>query len=795
MPKSAGPVRRPEPSPIGWPAAVAAAAAILLYLPSLGHGFLNYDDDLYLTRNPHLRLGLSRAGLAWAFTTGHGANWFPLTWLCWLLDYRIWGLDPRGFHLTSLLLHAASAALLYLLLARLTGAVGRSAFVAGVFALHPVHVESVAWAAVRKDVLSGLFWMLTLGAYVRYTERPSWRRYLPVAAFLALGLMAKPMLVTLPFVLLLLDYWPLHRRALLEKVPLVALSLASSVVTYRVQSAAGAIQAGDVYPVSTRILNAVLSYAIYLRQAFWPSDLAVFYPHPGADLSRAAALGAGLLLATGTAVAVAMRRRHPYLLVGWLWFLGTLVPVIGLVQIGTQAHADRYLYLPLIGLSIAVAWTVRDLVAARWPRALPALGAAALAALALVSVRQLAYWRDSASLFAHALQVTRGSAVAHLNLGLALADRQEHAEARRHLEEAIRIEPGSAPAHGVLAEVLAREGRRPEAVNQFRTALRLDPTLSRVHNGFGRALLEGGEVEEAALHFREAVRLDPAYAEAHSNLGSALVRGGSFAEAVEQLREAADLEPARGETHDNWGVALMNRGELDEAVRHFERATALGADAEGNWALALARKGDFAEASAHYRRALARNAGDAELRKALAMALAQSGRMEEARAEFEAATRIAPSDAEAWHGLGLALSSLGRLDDAVSAFGRALAIDPAYAEAHNALAIALGGRGRLAEAASHFRRAAELQPDYAQAHNNWGLALARQGRIDEAVARFRTAVRIDPRYADAHNNLGVFLARQGRTAEAAAHLREALRLEPSHSDARANLEKLVGPGK
>ena len=775
MPRRAPPDPSRPRNPVGWPAAAVAVAAILLYLPALGHQFLNYDDDLYLTRNPHLRLGLSRAGLAWAFTTDHGANWFPLTWLSWLLDYRIWGLDPRGFHLTNLLLHAASAALLYLVLARLTGAVGRSAFVAGVFALHPVHVEPVAWAATRKDVLSGLFWMLTLWAYVRYAEQRSWRRYLPVAAFLALGLMAKPMLVTLPFVLLLLDYWPLRRRALLEKLPLFALSAASSIVTYRVQSAAGAVQGGDVYPLSIRALNALLSYLTYLRQAFWPSDLAVFYPHPGADLPRAAALGAGLLIAAVTAVAVATRRRHPYLLVGWLWFLGTLVPVIGLVQLGTQSHADRYLYLPLIGLSMAVAWTVHDLGAARWPRAPPALGAAALAALALVSVRQLAYWRDSAVLFARALQVTRENAVGHLNLGLELADRREYAEAERHLEEAIRIHPASAPAHGVLAEVLAREGRRAEAVERFRTALRLDPTLSRVHNGFGRALLEGGAVEEAALHFREALRLDPGYAEAHSNLGVALLRGGSFAEAVEHLREATALDPASGEAHNNWGVALMNRGEMDEAVRHFERAAELDADADGNWALALARRGDFGGASERYRRALARHADDTELRKALGMALAHSGRMEEARAEFEAAARLRPTDAEAWHGLGLALSSLGRREEAVT--------------------IVLGGLGRLTEAGGHFRRATELRPDYAQAHNNWGLALARQGRIAEAVARFRTAVRLDPRYADAHNNLGVFLARQGHVDEAVAHLREALRLEPSHADARANLEKIVGTEK
>jgi tetratricopeptide (TPR) repeat protein len=714
-----------------------AAAAALLYLPTLGHEFLNYDDDLYLTRNPHLQLGLSPAGLAWAFTTGFGANWFPLTWLSWLIDYAIWGLDPRGFHLTNLLLHAASTAILFGVLARMTEAVGRSAFVAGVFALHPVHVESVAWAAVRKDVLSALFWMLTLWAYARYAERPSWRRYLPVPLFLALGLMAKPMLVTLPFVLLLLDYWPLSRipplrRAIVEKLPLVALSAISSVVTYRVQQAAGAVQPVDLYPASVRVLNALLAYATYLRQAFWPSGLAVFYPHPGEAIPRAAALGAGLLLAAITVLALRIRAQHAYLFVGWFWFLGTLVPVIGLVQIGSQGHADRYLYLPLIGVSIAVAWAVPDLLARRWPRAPVALGAAALVALAFTGVRQVARWRDSATLFMHALDVTRENAVAHLNLGIALADKGDHLEARRHLEQAIRIHPGSAEAHGALAEVLARQGHRDETLERFRAALRLDPGLSRVHNGFGRALLEGGEVEEAALHFREAVRLDPAYAEAHSNLGVALLRAGSFAEAVEHLREAAALDPTSAEAHNNWGVALMNRGDLDEAVHHFERAAALGsADADGNWALALVRK-------------------------------------------------------------GVALSEAGRFEEAAELLRRALVLDPTSAEAHNALGIALGNLGRLEEASVHFRRAVELRPDYAQAHNNWGLALAQEGRIADAVARFRVAVDLDPGYADAHNNLGVFLAQQGRVAEAVEHFREALRLDPAHADARINLGKIAG---
>jgi tetratricopeptide (TPR) repeat protein len=720
-----------------WIALALAAAAALLYLRTLGHEFVNYDDDLYITRNPHLRLGLSAAGVKWAFTTGYGANWFPLTWLSWLFDYAAWGLDARGFHFTNLLLHAASTALLFGVLVRMTGAAGRSAFVAGVFALHPVHVESVAWAAMRKDVLSGLFGMLTLWAHALYAERPSLRRYLPVPALLALGLMAKPMLVTLPFVLLLLDYWPLRRappwrHALLEKLPLLALSAVSSVVTYRVQQASGAVQASEVYPLAVRLMNALAAYATYLRQAFWPSDLAVFYPHPGPEVSRAAAAAGGVLLAAITIAAVRWRRREPPLLVGWLWFVGMLVPVIGLVQIGTQAHADRYLYLPLIGLSIAVAWTATDVLARYSPRASRVLGAAALVVLALVGARQVALWHDSATLFAHAVQVTGDNAVAQLNLGVALGDRGEYRQARGHLEEAIRIHPGSAEAHGARAEMLAREGRREEAIEGFRTALRLDPGLSRVHNGLGRALLEGGEAEEAEAHFREAARLDPAYAEARSNLGAALVRNGSFAEAIEHLREAATLDPARGEAENNWGVALLSRGEVDEALPHLERASALGsAEAEGNRALALTRR-------------------------------------------------------------GVALSESGRFEEAVEAYRRALALGPASAETHNALGIALGNLGRLDEATTEFRRAVELQPDYAQAQNNWGLALAREDHVAEALARFRRAVELDPGYADAHNNLGVFLARQGRAAEAVAHFRLALRSNPEHADARANLERILG---
>ena len=469
-------------------------SALAVYWRVTNHGFVAFDDGLYVVDNAHVQAGLSTQNTLWALKSASAGNWHPLTWLSYMLDYELYGLNARGYHLTNLLFHLANSVLLFLVLCRMTGAQGRSAFVAALFGLHPLHVESVAWIAERKDVLCGLFFMLTLYAYARYTERPSsLARYLQVCLWLVLGLMAKPMLVTLPCVLLLLDFWPLARcasseserlfeparvrRLTLEKLPLFLIVGASCVITWAIQHASRATSLVEGLTLDLRIWNTLLAYLGYVSRFLWPQNLAIFYPHPGQSVSIAAALASALLLIEISGLALRVARHRPYLAVGWFWYLGTLVPVIGLVQIGEQAMADRYMYLPLIGLAIMLAWGVPDLVARwRYPKALLPLAASlVLASAALLTWKQVGHWRDSVSLFERALQVTSRNHLAHTNLGVALTDREEYERAIHHYMEAIEIAPGYPAAHYNLATTLVRQDRCAEAIVHYALALRIRP--------------------------------------------------------------------------------------------------------------------------------------------------------------------------------------------------------------------------------------------------------------------------------------------------------------------------------
>jgi len=453
-------------------AALVFALASAVYLPIRGHEWLNYDDDQCITDVAEVQAGVTLEGVGWAFTTFHCANWFPLTWLSWMLDAELHGLDAGGFLLTNLLLHALASALFFLALTRLTGELPRSAFAAAVFAVHPLHVESVAWISARKDVLSGVFFMLALLAFASVARaQQAWRARLALSASLALGLLAKSTLVTLPCVLLLLDAWPLGRlarvggrldarrlaHALIEKLPLFALAVASCLVTWRAQAAAGVVASFDRLALGDRVANALVAYAVYLRQFAWPSRLAVFYPHAGSGLPIWKPLLAGALLLCLTLLALRSWPRRGYLAVGWLWFLGVLVPTIGLVQVGSQALADRYMYLPLAGLAIALAWGAPDLLGGH-PRRRVALTGAAVLVLALLAVAtrlQLRHWHDSVSLFEHALEVTEDNHIAHVHLGAAYAERGRLDETARHYREAVRIRPDFEKAVNNLAWLLA----------------------------------------------------------------------------------------------------------------------------------------------------------------------------------------------------------------------------------------------------------------------------------------------------------------------------------------------------
>ena len=614
-------------------------------------GFINYDDPLYVTDNALVRKGFTWEGIRWAFTAVAAANWHPLTWLSHMLDVSLFSLDPGFHHLVNLLFHLFNTALLFIALKAMTGACWRSAFVAALFALHPLHVESVAWIAERKDVLSTFFGLLAIGAYCRYARSPGWRKFLPVAIFFSLGLMAKPMLVTLPLVLLLMDFWPLgrlkpslpeassdpapagerkktkkmktrppapesakrrgtgspHLAIVTEKIPLILLSALSSSITLYAQHQGGAVSTIDAYPVGTRIANALASYFLYLAKMFWPANLAVYYPFVK-DIPVWQVLAGALLLIAVTFAAVRTARRFPYLLFGWLWYLITLLPVIGIVQVGEAAMADRYTYITLIGPFVAVSWGVYDLAAqlTRGKEAVAAAGLIVVIALAAATFTQAGTWKNSATLFRHALAVTENNFMAHTNLAVALIDEGRLDEALPHLETAAKIRPDFPNARYNLGVIRMRQGEDDEAMGHFKAALRSDPNFTRASYYGGLLHLQRGESAEAVQYFQKALAgggpdpqvftaladslamssryvealyyyeraltLNPEAVEVRYNAARILIAMGRVDEAIGHLREAVRIMPDYARAHNNLGSALLMQKRLEEAVYHFQEA-------------------------------------------------------------------------------------------------------------------------------------------------------------------------------------------------------------------------------
>jgi cytochrome c-type biogenesis protein CcmH/NrfG len=521
----------------------------LVFGQTLWHDFINYDDPRYVYENTKITDGLSLGGVAWAFTHIHSMNWHPLTTISHMLDCQLYGLRAGAHHLTNVLLHSIAAMLLFIALLQMTGAFWRSAFVAAIFAIHPLRVESVAWIAERKDVLSGVFFMLTLLAYTRYVRLPSITRYLLVAFVFACGLMSKPMLVTLPLVLLLLDYWPLNRikrqvgKRVSEKIPLIALSAVSSVATFLAQK--GAVGWTEELPVVERINNAVVSYVLYIWQMFWPVNLAVFYPHPENRLPLGEIIVSILLLICITAVAIAQYKQRPYLIIGLLWYLGMLVPVIGLVQVGWQGHADRYTYLPQIGLYIAVTWATADLTALwrRQPAILSTIAILIIGVLIWRAREQASYWRDSETLFNHALAVTRNNDVAENNLGI----------------------------------VYLRQGKLDEAISLLQAAVDLRPENSPAHENLAKALLQKGEVANALVHYQKLLELQPDNIEVHNIVGTVLVQQARIREGIEEWEKVLTIQPDNGNAMSNLAWVLATSP--DDSVRNGPKAVQLASEA------------------------------------------------------------------------------------------------------------------------------------------------------------------------------------------------------------------------
>ena len=716
---------------------ILAMVTTAVYFPLRHYEFVNYDDDVYVTLNPHLRNGLNREAVDWSFAAGliysspNVDYWRPLSYLSHALDIELFGFDPGGHHLMSLAMHVAATISLFWVLNLMTGALWRSAFVAALFALHPLHVESVAWIAERKDVLSGLFFILTLGAYTQYSGQPfTMSRYLLVLGLFGLALMSKPIVVTLPFVMLLLDYWPLGRvtgdkwrgtsenrekpstlnpqlsTLLLEKLPFFLLAIGSGIFAVHSQKAVGAASLLDQESLFVRMGNALVSYTAYLLNLFWPVKLAVFYPYPTA-LPVWPVAGAVVLLAGITLLVLAAARRCPWLPVGWLWYLGMLLPVIGILQVGAQARADRYTYLSFIGLFLMITWTVGDLCPP-WRQRKLVLGAAMAIVLAILTVCtsvQVSYWRDSESLWTHTLACTSDNFVGHNNLGNALLQKGNVDEAIVHYQMALQIKPDFAETHNNLGNALCQKGRVDEAIVYYQKALQINPDDAEVCYNFGNALLKSGRVDEAIANYQRAVRLNPNYAEAHNNLGNALLKMGDVAEAINQFQATLKIKPDSAEACYNIGNALLTMGGVDEAIAYYEKAL-----------------------------------------------------------------RIKPDYAEACNQLGTTLLKTDNVDEAIAYYQKALKIKPNNAEVCYNLANALIQKGSLDEAMVHYQEALQIKPDYAEAHINLGNALLQKGSVNEAMVHYQEALRIKPDSPRVLNNLAWLLA-----TSPDAHLRNGVR--------------------
>ena len=573
----------------------------------LQNGFINFDDTEYVVKNPQVTSGLTFEGVKWAFTKFHFYNWHPLTWISHMADYEIYGLNAGGHHLTNLLLHILNTLLLFLVLKWITGSVWQSAFVAALFAVHPLHVESVAWVSERKDVLSTLFWILTIWAYAYYAENKGINRYFLTLFCFALGLMSKPMLVTLPFVLLLLDYWPLRRiksihsnyerdvqaerafdkefkktsfyNLVLEKVPFLILSIFTCFLTFFAQKYGGAVKSLDLFPLNLRIANALISFLNYIKKMFLPVRLAILYPYPEI-LPIWHVLAAGFLIIGSFIFIIRKSGKYPYLMTGWLWYMGTLMPVIGLVQVGLQSMADRYTYIPLIGLFIIITWGISDIIQ-KFPFRRSMIGGFSIliiAALMISTWLQTGYWHNTKTLLEHTIRVTNKNYLAYHGLGVALIEQGRTKEGIDNLYNALQIKYDYAEAHKNLGIVLVSQGRLDEAIMHYEEALRISPDSEILHNSIGIALFKKGNIQESITHFSEAIRIWPDYVRAHNNLGIALASQGNIQEAILHYKNALKIKPDYAEAHFNMGIALEKLGKNEEAILHYNEAIRIKPD-------------------------------------------------------------------------------------------------------------------------------------------------------------------------------------------------------------------------
>jgi Tfp pilus assembly protein PilF len=567
--------------------------------------FINIDDPVYVYRNPNIQSGFTFDSIEWAFTTGYFGNWNPLTWLSYMFDWQFFGSKAAGFHITNLIFHIANTLLLFIVLKQMTNALWRSAFVAALFALHPLHVEPVVWVSCRKDVLSAFFWLLTIWAYLQYIRKPDIFRYLLIVLMYILSLMAKPMLVTLPFLFLLLDYWPLERisrfdwrtiyRLVLEKIPLIVLAAVFSVLAFFTQRNVGALPELADLGLKFRACNAVISYIKYIEKLFWPSRLAVFYPHPGEDVSILFAVISAVILIVMTILILRSAKKHRYLVTGWFWYLGTLVPVIGLVQIGSHAMADRYTYITLSGLFIVIAWGLPELLEKLRYRKI-ILWVSSLTVLSVLTVLaylQVQYWKSSITICQHALKVTKGNYAVHAFIAEAFLDDDRVSAAIWHNTEALRINPACAIARNGLGVIFYKMGKIDEAVNHFNKAVDIDPRQKDVYSNLGMAFAAKGKFEQAVSFYHKELQINPDSINTRLNLGAALTSSGKLEQAAKEYEKILSIQPRNAVANNDFGVVLFKQGKLDQAIVHFRQAVKINpqySDARKNLNSVLAEK-------------------------------------------------------------------------------------------------------------------------------------------------------------------------------------------------------------
>jgi tetratricopeptide (TPR) repeat protein len=714
--------------------AAIVAATFVAYEPIRHNGFVNYDDTGYITENPNVTGGITQQSIKWALTSLYAANWHPLTWLSHMADCQIFGLNPVGHHFANVSIHIVNALLLFWILNSISSSLWASAFIAAVFALHPLQVESVAWAAERKTVLSGLLWLLTMAVYIRYARKPGFGPYMLLLFVFGICIMTKPSVVTLPLVLLLLDYWPLERirwgqigRLILEKIPLLVMSAVSSIMTIIAQKGGEAVVSLDTIPLDTRITNVFSSYIKYIGKLIWPSELAVFYPPSYPAISKTTTAVYILLFILITGISIYIGRRRKYMAVGWLWFVGTLVPMIGLIQAGFQVMANRYMYLSMLGLLIIIAMGCKELIA-KHPRlktVAAVMGVISLSCLLVLTRMQVRHWQNSLTLFEYALKTTKNNVVIETYYGCALLEAGQLDEAEKHLNNAMRIIP-TAKALSNLGKVYIKQGKTNEAISCFTSLLRQNETSADGHYYLALSLGMQKKYDEAIKHLARTLEIEPNYPDARNKMALALMATGRLDEAVASFNKLLQKNKNSEEIHYNLAVALGKQNKFDEAIQHLARVLV-----------------------------------------------------------------IDPNYPDARNKMALALVTIGRLDEAVSCYNALLEHQKDSAEIHYRLAVVLGMQNKYDEAIKHLARVLELDPNYPDAHNKIGTLLASTGRLDEAIEHFSEALRTDTDKTKQYSNLARAYQQLGKYEEAIQSWTKAAELKPNDIGIINNLAWLM----